>query len=147
MLAKYISKTKQINHSSEKVFELLSDFKKLSNIFQKTHQNKDLSNEIFKHIKDIQFTNDTCKFTVENLGIIELNIVHREPFKTIRFSGSNAAASSFNFWIQLVEKNIDNTFFRLTLHTKMNYFTQKLLKSQIEKGVNQVADILCKLPY
>jgi carbon monoxide dehydrogenase subunit G len=144
---KYISEVKTIDHNQQVVFNYLSNFENLS-----TYLNSGLIEKITEKVPQIKITDfesdqDSCKFNITGLGIAEIKIVNREPFKTIKVESSGGLPLSFTFWIQLMPIDQYKTKIRLTLHAEMSMMIKMMAGSKLEEGINQLADTLSKLPY
>ncbi len=146
-LNKYVSDIKLINHNQQVVFNYLSDFENLS-----SYLNSGLIEKITEKVPQIKITDfqsdkDSCKFNVTGLGVAEIKIVKREPFKSIKIESSGGLPLSFTFWIQLIPVDQFQTKMRLTLHAEMSMMIKMVAGSKLEEGINQLADTLSKLPY
>ena len=87
-LNKYVSEVKVIEHNQQVVFNYLSNFENLS-----TYLNSGLIEKITEKVPQIKITDfesdrDSCKFNITGLGLAEIKIVNREPFKTIKVESS-----------------------------------------------------------
>ncbi len=146
-LSKYTSKVEVINHNEQVVFNYLSNFENLS-----TYLNSGLIEKITEKVPQVKITNfqsdrDSCKFNITGLGVAEIKIVNREPFKTIKVESSGGLPLSFTFWIQLLPVDAFQTKIRLTLHAEMSIMIKMMAGSRLEEGINQLAETLSKLPY
>ena len=146
-LNKYVSEVKVIEHNQQVVFNYLSNFENLS-----TYLNSGLIEKITEKVPQIKITDfesdqDSCKFNITGLGLAEIKIVNREPFKTIKIVSSGGLPLSFTFWIQLMPVSEYKTKIRLTLHAEMSMMIKMMAGSKLEEGINQLADTLSKLPY
>ncbi len=146
-LSKYTSKVEVINHNEQVVFNYLSNFENLS-----TYLNSGLIEKITEKVPQVKITDfqsdrDSCKFNITGLGIAEIKIVNREPFKTIKVESSGGLPLSFTFWIQLLPVDAFQTKIRLTLHAEMSMMIKMMAGSRLEEGINQLAETLSKLPY
>jgi len=146
-LNKYVSEVKEIKHNQQVVFDYLSNFKNLS-----SYLNSGLIEKITEKIPQIKITDfesdqDSCKFNITGMGVAEIKIVNREPFKTIKVESSGGLPLSFTFWIQLMPVDQFNTKMRLTLHVEMSMMIKMMADSKLEEGINQLADTLSRLPY
>nr|WP_319572135.1 hypothetical protein [uncultured Draconibacterium sp.] len=146
-LNKYVSEVKVIEHNQQVVFNYLSNFENLS-----TYLNSGLIEKITEKVPQIKITDfesdqDSCKFNITGLGLAEIKIVNREPFKTIKIESSGGLPLSFTFWIQLIPVSEYKTKIRLTLHAEMSMMIKMMAGSKLEEGINQLADTLSKLPY
>ena len=146
-LNKYRSDVKLIGHNQQVVFNYLANFENLSG-----YLNSGLIEKITEKIPQIKITDfqsdqDSCKFNITGLGVAEIKIVNRDPFKTIKVESSGGLPLSFTFWIQLIPVDQFQTKLRLTLHAEMSMMIKMMAGSKLEEGINQLADTLSKLPY
>ena len=146
-LNKYRSDVKLIDHNQQVVFNYLANFENLSG-----YLNSGLIEKITEKIPQIKITDfqsdqDSCKFNITGLGVAEIKIVNRDPFKTIKVESSGGLPLSFVFWIQLIPVDQFQTKLRLTLHAEMSMMIKMMAASKLEEGINQLADTLSKLPY
>ena len=146
-VSKYISEVKTIGHNQQVVFNYLSNFETLG-----AYLNSGLIEKITEKIPQIRITDfesdrDSCKFKITGLGLAEIRIVNREPFKTIKVESSGGLPLSFTFWIQLLPVDAYQTKMRLTLHAEMSTMIKMMAGNKLEEGINNLADTLSKLPY
>ncbi len=144
---KYVSDVKQISHNQQVVFDYLSNFENLSQ-----YLNSGLLEKITRQVPQVKISNfesdrDSCRFSVTGMGLTEIRIVNREPFKTIKVESSGGLPLSFTFWIQLLPVDAFSTQMRLTLHADLSMMIQMIVGSKLEEGINQLADTLASLPY
>ena len=144
---KYVSQVKTIAHNEQVVFNYLSNFENLS-----TYLNSGLLDKITLLVPQIKITDfqsdrDSCKFNISGLGLAEIKIVNREPFKTIKIESAGVGAISFTFWIQLLPVDSLTTKIRLTLHAELNMMIKMLVGNKLEEGIDQLAETLSKLQY
>jgi len=146
-LEKYTSNVKLINHNEQVVFNYLANFQHLS-----SYLNSGLIEKITEKVPQIRITDfssdqDSCKFNITGLGLAEIRIVNREPFKTIKVESSGGLPISFTFWIQLIAIDSFQTKMRLTLHAEMSMMIKMMAGSKLEEGIDRLADTLSSLPY
>jgi len=146
-LEKYTSNTKLINQNEQVVFNYLSNFQNLS-----AYLNSGLIEKITEKVPGIKITDfssdqDSCKFNITGMGLAEIRIVNREPFKTIKVESSGGLPISFTFWIQLMAVDNFQTKMRLTLHVEMSMLIKMMAGSKLEEGIDKLADTLSTLPY
>lgn len=144
---KYVSEVKTIPHNQQIVFNYLSNFENLA-----AYLNSGLIEKITEQVPQIKITDfesdhDSCKFNITGLGVAKINIVNREPFKSIKIESSGGLPLSFTFWIQLLPIDEYQTKIRLTLHADMSMMIKMMAGNKLEEGINQLADTLSKLPY
>lgn len=98
-------------------------------------------------ITEFKSDNDSCRFNITGLGLAEIRIVNREPFKTIKVESSGGLPLSFTFWIQLMPVDNFKTKMRLTLHAEMSMMIKMMAGSKLAEGIDKLADTLSVLPY
>jgi carbon monoxide dehydrogenase subunit G len=146
-LEKYTSQVKLINHNEQVVYNYLSNFENLSG-----YLNSGLIEKITEKVPQIKITDfssdrDSCKFNITGLGLAEIRVVTREPFKTIKVESSGGLPISLTFWIQLMAVDNFSTKLRLTLHAEMSMMIKMLAGSKLGEGIDRLADTLASLPY
>ena len=144
---KYVSDVKFIHHDHEVVFNYLSDF---SNIAK--YLSEDLLSAVTDkipqvNIKNFQSDKDCCRFEIGGIGHAELRIVERTPFTTIKIVGQGSLPLELKLWIQLLPVAANETKLRLTLHAEMGMMIKMMVGNKLEKGIDQLADVLAMLPY
>jgi carbon monoxide dehydrogenase subunit G len=146
-LNKYISDVKLVENNQQVIFNYLSNFENLSE-----YLNSGLIEKITEKIPQVKITDfhsdkDSCKFNITGLGVAEIKIVNREPFKTIKVESSGGLPLSFTFWIQLIPVDPFKTKMRLTLHAEMSMMIKMMAGNKLEEGINNLAETLANLPY
>lgn len=146
-ISKYVSEVKTIDHNQQVVFNYLANFDNLAG-----YMNSGLIEKITEKVPQIQITEfrsdrDSCTFNITGLGVAEIRIIERDPFKTIKIESSGGLPLSFTFWIQLIPADEYKTKMRLTLHAEMSMMIKMMAGSKLEEGINNLADTLTKLPY
>lgn len=146
-VSKYTSNVKLISNNQQVVYNYLSNFENLSE-----YLNQGLIEKITEQVPQIKITNfesnqDSCKFNITGLGLAEIKIVKREPFKTIKVESSGGLPLSFTFWIQLMPVDSFSTKMRLTLHADMSMMIKMMAGNKLEEGINKLAETLANLPY
>lgn len=146
-MEKYTSDVKLIDRNQQIVFEHLANFENLSE-----YLNSGLIEKITKQLPQVKITDfesdrDSCKFNITGMGVARVQIVNREPFKTIKVESAGGLPLSFTFWIQLLPVTPQQTKMRLTLHADMNMMIKMMAGNRLQEGINQLAETLSKLPY
>jgi len=146
-MEKYISDVKLIEHNQQIVFEYLANFENLSK-----YLNSGLIEKITKQVPQVKITDfesdrDSCRFNITGMGVAKIQIVNREPFKTIKVESSGGLPLSFTFWVQLLPVTPQQTKMRLSLHADMNMMIKMMAGDRLQDGINQLAETLSKLPY
>ncbi len=144
---KYVSDVKIINHSQGTVFNYLSNFENLS-----TFVNEGLLQKVSEQIPQIKISDftsdkDSCSFRIAGFGLAGIRIIEREPFKTIKIESSGSLPLSITLWIQLLPVEDYQCKIRLTLDADMSMMIKMMVGKKLEEGINQLADVLARLPY
>jgi len=130
---KVISKIGKIQNTDERIFQFLSDFRNFDRL-------------IPADVEGWESDADRCQFRLKGQAI-ELHIVERVPFKTIKIQSDDGSAFPFTFWIQLVSVSAYDTRVRLTVHADVNMMMKVMLKKQLKKGLDSLVDQLAIIPY
>ncbi|MGE4586813.1 MAG: hypothetical protein AB7D05_05680 [Mangrovibacterium sp.] len=146
-IQKYVSEIKTIDHNQEVVYNYLSNFEHLAQYVSDGLLAR--MNEQLPQIKVSRFESDrdSCRFELSGLGPAEIRIIEREPVKTIKIAGSDGLPIGITFWIQLLPDTPYKTKFRLTLHADMSTMIKMMVNKKLEEGINQLAEMLIRLPY
>lgn len=140
----------QINSTIGGVYTFLSDFKRVGamiSVAQQLGQGSKEMAQISDKIDNLQFDQDSCSFNVKGLGEMGLKIIEKQEPKLIKMDGDGRIPFDFNLWIQLLENGPYDTRLKITFQADLNVMMKMLLKGKLEKGINQLADGLSKLPY
>ena len=125
-MTSFESKTVRIAHSSERVFELLSD---LSNLERFKGALNAPGNE---KLKITGYDKDSLSIEVSPIGSITFRIIDREPNKTIKFEAENSPLP-LNLWIQLVSTGENETASRITVKAELNLSLSRWSPSHCRK--------------
>lgn len=128
------SKIGTIAKPQSEIYELIS---KLNNLDKYIPSEK---------VQNWQSTENSCSFSVPNVGEINLEIVNREPVKTIKFSGGTVnQPMNFHFWIQLKEVAINDTKVKLTIDLEIPAMMKMMVKKPIQEALNSLVDQLPRM--
>jgi carbon monoxide dehydrogenase subunit G len=146
-VSKYVSDIKIVNNNQEIIYNYLSNFENLSK-----YVNDGLLSKMTEQVPQIQISNfnsdaDSCSFEIAGMGLAEIRIIDREPYKTIKISSSGSMPVAIVFWIQLLPVSVYETKLRLTLDADMSMVIKMMLNRKLEEGINHLADMLAALPY
>ncbi|WP_251621817.1 hypothetical protein [Odoribacter lunatus] len=147
---KIVSGIYKINSAIDSVYSLLSDFNRIGtlvNLAKQMGASTEALSQVSDKIEDIRFSEDTCSFTVKGMGDVAVKIVEKEAPKMIKLGGDGSLPFEFNLWIQLLDKGPYDTRLRLTFIGELNFMLKMMLKGKLEKGINQLAEGLTKIPY
>ncbi len=135
-MTEYTSDIQQIPFSAERVFSKLSDLNNLESM-------KPL---IEGKVKDFSFDADSCQFKVDPVGMVGIRIIERDPFKNIKLESVKSPVEFFG-WIQLQEVAPEDTRLKLTFRANIPIFLKAMISNKLEEGINNMAEMLAKLPY
>ncbi|MDR1583764.1 MAG: hypothetical protein LBS55_11020 [Prevotellaceae bacterium] len=124
----FISDVVKINRNAEQIYNSMADMSFFSQMAATTP---------IKEIEDFQSTQDTCSFKVNGMEF-GIQIIDREPFKTIKYTGYKSAPIEFFVWLQLKELTPDDTCLRIVFKAKLNLMMKTLLKGKIKKGLDKI---------
>jgi len=147
---KYISEVKLISAPQEAVYDRLSNFKNLEQLFDPTRieelkkQNPDAPDI---KLDNFQATADECSFSISPVGKVNIQITEREPSKLIKLASGPSVPFQFNCWIQLTPVDNMGCKVRITLHAELNPMIKMLVNKHLKKGVDQIAEALTKISY
>ena len=144
---KYVSKTTNIGHNQQVVFDYLSNFENLGVYLNSGLLEKIAGKVPQLSISDFESDRDSCRFKVTGMGLAIIRIIDRDPYKTIKVQSEGGLPIGFTFWIQLMPASDFQTRMRLTLHADMNIMIKMMMGDRLEEGLNQLADTLAALPY
>lgn len=147
-----VSEVYKIDSTIDSVYSFLSDFNRIGAMVSMARQmgaggQMEQMKQITDRIEDIRFTEDTCTFVVKGMGEMSIKIVEKEYPKLIKLAGDEVVPFQFTLWIQLLENGPYDTRLRITLEAQLNMVMKMMLKGKLEKGVDQLAEGLTKIPY
>lgn len=149
MATRVVSEVQKINSAIADVYAFLSDFSKIGKLIEMARQMGagNQMPELADKIEDVRTTEDTCTFMVKGVGEMGMKIVEREEPKLIKLEGDGRISFEFQVWIQLLDNGPYDTRLRITAEADLNMMMKMLLKGKLEKGINQMAEGLAKIPY
>lgn len=136
-MTEFVSDVKVIPYSTADIYPVLSDLTSLDLVKDKLPEDK---------IKNLSFDKDSCTINVSPVGDVTFEIVERTENNTIKFKGKNTPVD-VTFWIQLQEKDVDDSRMKLTIKADLNVFLKPMLSKPLSEGVKKIADVLSQLPY
>lgn len=144
---KYVSDVKLVSQNQEVIFNYLSNFENLSK-----YVNEGILTKLTEQVPQIKISNfesdaDSCRFELAGMGLAEIRIIERDPFKTIKITSSGKLPVEIVFWVQLLPVEAYVTKLRLTLDADMGMMIKMMVNKKLEEGINRLADVLAGLPY
>lgn len=123
------SKIGTIKKPEKEIFEYLINFKNFEKFIQPDK------------LKNWYAEEESCRFSVDMAGEIEMSIINKEPNKTIKISGQTKAQPiEFLFWIQLKEVAENNTKIKLTVRAELPMMVKMMAKKPLQEAIDALAD-------
>lgn len=152
----FVSNVKLIPYAQDVVYDKLQDLRHLDNLCAKLKDpafvdqvkgqfDSDKVEEAIKRLESVRFTQDTLSID-SPVGAMTLAIVDRDEPKCIKFE-SQGSPIGINMWIQLLPNGENASKLRLTVRAELNMFIRKMIESKLSEGVEQLAEMLSKIPY
>ena len=116
------SKIGTINADEVSIFNFFTDFTNFDDLIPPDK------------VEDWQSTNNSCSFTVKQVGRITINIVDKTPYNYVKLSPEGNAPFSFNFYVQLKQIKEYDTKIKLTIKAELNQMMKMMLKKPLKKG-------------
>ena len=136
-MSKYESGVKQVPHPQEVVYATLSDLNNIERVKERIPADK---------LQDLTFDHDTVSISVPPVGSITLRIIERDEPKCIKFETANSPVP-FNLWVQLLPLTHAPCKMRVTVKADIPMCLKPMIGSQLQYGVDNIADALAMLPY
>ncbi|MDO4190748.1 MAG: SRPBCC family protein [Bacteroidales bacterium] len=114
-------------------------FERLSNLEMLNAMPKEMLPE---QVKDMECDADHISFNVDKFGQISLNIIEREPYKTIKFE-ANPSPIQMNLWIQLIEKE-GNTYMKMTAKADVPFFLNAVIGNKAKEALDKLSDSIAQ---
>lgn len=150
-ITKIASEIYKIDSPIRDVYRLLSDFERIGKIFEMAKQmgmaNQMQMEKMSEKIESCRFVKDACYISVKGMGEVVLMIVEKEEPKLIKLGGEGAVPFEFNLWVQLLENGPYDTRLKITFQGELNMMMKMILKGKLDKGINQLAEGLTRIPY
>ncbi len=152
----FVSNVKDIPYAQDTVYDKLQDLRHLEGLRSRLSDpafieqlegqfDKAKVDEAMKRLESVQFTQDSL--SVESpIGAVTLAIIEREEPKCIKFEAQGSPIG-MNMWIQLLPNGDNASKMRLTVRADLNPFIRKMVESKLNEGVEQLAEMLARIPY
>ena len=136
-MTEFTSEIKTIPYNDERIYSVLSDLSNLERVKDRIPADQ---------IKNFSFDSDRCRFEINPVGMIEFQIVNREPYKTVKFETVNSPFPIF-LWIQLKQTEENVTKMKMTLRTELNPLFKAMVSKPLQEGLNKISEMIATLPY
>jgi carbon monoxide dehydrogenase subunit G len=135
METKIESRIGRVQSSAERIYSFISNF---NNFKQFIPADK---------VQDFESTEDTCRFSVTGIGKVGLRIIERDPFKTIKITGDGMANQTFIFWIQLMQKEENDTRMKLTIKAELNPMLKMMAQKPLQNFLDKLIDAMERMRF
>ena len=136
IMAKFESTIREIQAPQQLVYSVLSNMNNIGKAMDR----------IPADMRDkVSFTDDG--FSIQSpVGKVAAKVVGLEETKTIKLESVDSPVP-FNFWIQLLPVTTETCKMKLTMKAELNFMMAQMVKGPLQKGIEQLADVLQALPY
>jgi carbon monoxide dehydrogenase subunit G len=124
------SQPASVHKNREEVYNLFSDLNNIEKIVDKLPADK---------VRDLEYTTDTCTFSISPLGKVGFRIKDRVPFEQINFVAENAPID-LSFRIDFQEQAENETIYRIVAEAELNPFIKAMVSKPIQDAVDKLAE-------
>lgn len=135
-MATFESSVRQIPHSQQAVYNMLSDLSNIDRVKDRIPADK---------LNDLTFDADSISISTP-MGAVKLKIVDREEPKCIKFE-TEQSPLPFNFWIQILPVTDTTCKMKLTIKAELNPFIKGMVSKPLQEGIEKIADALQMINY
>ena len=135
-MATFESSVRQIPHSQQAVYNMLSDLSNIDRVKDRIPADK---------LNDLTFDADSISISTP-MGAVKLKIVDREEPKCIKFE-TEQSPLPFNFWIQILPVTDTTCKMTLTIKAELNPFIKGMVSKPLQEGIEKIADALQMINY
>lgn len=135
-MATFESSVRQIPHSQQAVYNMLSDLSNIDRVKDRIPADK---------LNDLTFDADSMSISTP-MGAVKLKIVDREEPKYIKFE-TEQSPLPFNFWIQILPVTDTTCKMKLTIKAELNPFIKGMVSKPLQEGIEKIADALQMINY
>lgn len=135
-MATFESSVRQIPHSQQAVYNMLSDLSNIDRVKDRIPADK---------LNDLTLDADSMSISTP-MGAVKLKIVDREEPKCIKFE-TEQSPLPFNFWIQILPVTDTTCKMKLTIKAELNPFIKGMVSKPLQEGIEKIADALQMINY
>ena len=135
-MATFESSVRQIPHSQQAVYNMLSDLSNIDRVKDRIPADK---------LNDLTFDADSMSISTP-MGAVKLKIVGREEPKCIKFE-TEQSPLPFNFWIQILPVTDTTCKMKFTIKAELNPFIKGMVSKPLQEGIEKIADALQMINY
>lgn len=126
-MATFESSVRQIPHSQQAVYNMLSDLSNIDRVKDRIPADK---------LNDLTFDADSMSISTP-MGAVKLKIVDREEPKCIKFE-TEQSPLPFNFWIQILPVTDTTCKMKLTIKAELNPFIKGMVSKPLQEGIEKL---------
>ncbi len=126
------SQPTSIHKSAEEVYTLFSDLTNIEKFKDKLPSDK---------VQDLEYTSETCTFSVSPIGKVGFQVVERVPFEKVAFS-ANGVPIGLSLQIDLQQQGENETLCKVTANADLNPFIKPMVSKPIQEAVDKIAETL-----
>lgn len=136
-MSKFESSIRQIAHSQQAVYDVLSRPASLALLRDRLPEDK---------AQSLSFDDDTITANVPPVGPITLRIIERDEPKCIKLETVQSPVP-FHFWIQMLPTGTSTSKMRLTVDADIPIMLRAMVSKPLGEGIEKIADALEKIDY
>lgn len=122
-MERFASRTGTLSSSAQEVFNFISDLRNVERFISQ------------ERINNWKADKDSCSFSVESLGSVELRIAGRKPFSSVVYSGKALSDNKFDIYFRISENEVPAKA-DLIFEAELN----PLVKMMISGSIRQLLD-------
>ncbi len=122
------SKKAKANGSQEVVYNFLTDFRNFSNLIPPDK------------MQQVEFTDDTVRFSITGLGDVGLKISERQPNELLVIKATEDSVANFTFHLRIAALTENTSQVDIALDADLNMFLEMMARSPLQHFLNLMAD-------
>jgi len=124
-----ISQKQSVNAQKEKIFSVLTDCKNFSKFLP-------------ADVKDVEVTEESCKFTIPGITALTLSLIEKNEFSKVVYQATNDKDIPVNLLFHISDENNVNN-----IAVEINVDVPAFLASMVKKPLQNVVDMIAaRLP-
>jgi carbon monoxide dehydrogenase subunit G len=135
METKIESRVGTIKASDERIYSFLTDF---NNFKQFIPADK---------VQDFQSDENSCRFSVPNIGQVGLRVAEKTPFHTVKVTGDGMANQQFILWVQLKQAAENDTKVKITIKADINPMLKMMVSKPLQNFVDKLVEAMEKMNF
>src|SRR3989339_2272190 len=128
------SKSGFIQQQDEKVFNFLSDFRNIGQLFK-------------DKVSEWEATEKTCRFKVQNYPVLGLKIADVEPNHLIKITEDGQSPIKFTIVVNLKLQAPQMTNVQININADVPFMMKSMVEKPLQMFADGVVDFLCAYNY